>query len=424
MSLSRDVAYIHYAANKARVQNAMKRLDESNKVFTEDQINQIILEEFNNTDTMNKLTQVFTNMTNKFVEYTKKQIQNKHNEIYLKAIQPKVTEIAKGKNIPLEMLDYEKGIANIDNINNLFSKFQQNLYDQVKADNKDACIANIQKALFNDFNPQGNIKFDQFCLNYFQGGIGTAQKLNTNVNALKMDQIVNWCLNFPQKLSQANHDKDTILALIGKSVQGVGNMQGTTQPTAPQTTAQPAPTTQSNNESIDYSKADIRHKAYQYKNILEDIFNEADDTQNSNVNNTQTTAQPASNTTNNNGQKDSTNTNAQNPQKDNTNNNEMKIDNQATKEEQKKDASVGIYMGAIQNVATAIINARLRSLNIIYNDYIKILQAVCPRSEYMNNQQQGQQPAQPVAQAQPAQPAVAAQGQGQPAPANNTNTNP
>ena len=90
----------------------------------------------------------------------------------------------------------------------------------------------------------------------------------------------------------------------------------------------------------------------------------------------------------------------------------MKIDNQATKEEQKKDASVGIYMGAIQNVATAIINARLRSLNIIYNDYIKILQAVCPRSEYMNNQQQGQQPAQPAQPAAQGQPATTGQGQG------------
>ena len=96
-NLVRDVAYIHYAANKARVQNAMKRLDESSNVLTEEQINQIIMEEFNATEILNKIKQVFTNMTNKFVDFTKKQIQNKHDEAYLKAIQPKVAEVAKSK---------------------------------------------------------------------------------------------------------------------------------------------------------------------------------------------------------------------------------------------------------------------------------------------------------------------------------------
>ena len=60
-----------------------------------------------------------------------------------------------------------------------------------------------------------------------------------------------------------------------------------------------------------------------------------------------------------------------------------------------------MYMGAIQNVATVILNARLRSTNIIYNDYIKILQTVCPRNEYMQQQQpaggNGQTTPQPTA---------------------------
>ena len=122
-NLVRDTAYIHYAANKARVQNAMKRLDESGNVLTEEQINQIIMEEFNATEILNKIKQVFTNMTNKFVDFTKKQIQNKHDEAYLKAIQPKVAEVAKSKNIPLEMLPYDQGIKNIEGApNNIFGK--------------------------------------------------------------------------------------------------------------------------------------------------------------------------------------------------------------------------------------------------------------------------------------------------------------
>ena len=134
-NLVRDTAYIHYAANKARVQNAMKRLDESTNVLTEEQINQIIMEEFNATEILNKIKQVFTNMTNKFVDFTTKQIQNKHDEAYLKAIQPKVAEVAKSKNIHLEMLPYDQGIKNIEGApNNIFSKFNPQMYDKVKAD--------------------------------------------------------------------------------------------------------------------------------------------------------------------------------------------------------------------------------------------------------------------------------------------------
>lgn len=383
-NLVRDVAYIHYAANKARVQNAMKRLDESTNVLTEEQINQIIMEEFNATEILNKIKQVFTNMTNKFVDFTKKQIQNKHDDAYLKAIQPKVAEVAKSKNIPLEMLPYDQGIKNIEEApNKIFSKFNPEMYNIVKADNKDTCIANVQKHLMDGFDPQGQIKFDQFCLNYFQGGNGTTQKANTNVNALDMNGIVTWCLAFPQQLNQINNDINNILGMVGKAVQGVNPAPMTNAPQ--QTTNQ----TQDNKNitavkaSTDYSKADIRHKAYKYKNILESVFSEEDNPQ-------KTQTAPAANAAQ-----------GQNPpaadkpitglgQNDKAvDTSGVKIDKQAASQEQKNNQAMGMYMSAIQNVATAILNARLRSTNIIYNDYIKILQTVCPRDEYMNQQPAG-----------------------------------
>ena len=378
-NLVRDAAYIHYAANKARVQNAMKRLDESTNVLTEEQINQIILEEFNATEILNKIKQVFTNMTNKFIEYTKKQLQNRHDPEYLNAIKDKVAEVAKGKNIPLEMLPYWDGVNNIKNVNNIFSKFKPEMYDVVKADNKDACIANIQKFMMDGFNPQGQIKFDQFCLNYFQGGNGNAQKINTNTNQLgeRMNGMVQWCLDFPQVLNTIHNDINGILGLVGKAIQGVN-------PTPTQPNTNP-PTTEANaqqtaqNSSADYSKADIHYKAYQYKNILESVFNEDDANPPQNPP-AQTAAKPITGL----GKNDR-----------DVNTSGVKIDTQAASQEQKKNQSMGMYMGAIQNVATAILNARLRSTNIIYNDYIKILQTVCPRNEYMQQQQAAPQNPQP-----------------------------
>ena len=400
-NLVRDTAYIHYAANKARVQNAMKRLDESANVLTEEQINQIIMEEFNATEILNKIKQVFTNMTNKFVDFTKKQIQNKHDEAYLKAIQPKVAEVAKSKNIPLEMLPYDQGIKNIEGApNNIFSKFNPQMYDKVKADNKDACIANVQKYLMQGFNPQGNIKFDQFCLNYFQGGNGSTQKANTNVNALDMNGIVTWCLAFPQQLNQINNDINSILGMVGKAVQGVNPAPMQPNANPPQTNQAQTNTKQTaQNASADYSKADIHYKAYQYKSILEAVFSEAD---NNNTQKTQTA--PAANAAQ--GQ----NPPAADKQVTGLGKNDkavdtsgVKIDTQAASKDQQNNQAMGMYMGAIQNVATVILNARLRSTNIIYNDYIKILQTVCPRNEYMQQQQPAQNAQQQPTQQTPAQ---------------------
>ena len=418
MSLSRDAAYIHYAANKARVQNAMKRLDESTTVLTEEQINQIILEEFNATELINKIKQIFTNMTNKFVEYTKKQIQNKHDPEYLKAIEGRVAEVAKGKNIPIEMREYEKGIANINNITNILNAMNngKQFYESTKADNKDAWIANIQKSLLANYNPQGQIKFEQFCLNYFQGGQGDSQPVQRNTNNLDVTFIVKWCINFPNTLTQVQHDIDNLMTIVMKATQGlettaIGTVQGAVNA--------PTTTTQKTSESVNYSKADIRHQAYKYKNILESIFNEAEtkpadtktappaDTANAN-----TSAQPQ-------GQAQGGTTGEPKTQdaiKSSQDSGTVKFDKTAVNAERQKDANIGIYIGAIQNVLTTILNARFRSTNIIYNDYIKILQVICPRNEYMNNQQQVQQPAQPAAaaaQPQPAQPAAAATGQGQ-----------
>lgn len=379
-NLVRDAAYIHYAANKARVQNAMKRLDESTNVLTEEQINQIILEEFNATEIFNKIKQVFTNMTNKFIEFTKKQLQNRHDPEYLNAIKDKVAEVAKGKNIPLEMLPYWDGVNNIKNVNNIFSKFKPEMYDVVKADNKDACIANIQKFMMDGFNPQGQIKFDQFCLNYFQGGNGNAQKINTNTNQLgeRMNGMVQWCLDFPQVLNTIHNDINGILGLVGKAIQGVNAapVQPNTNPPTTETTNKLQPV----NNSADYSKADIRHKAYQYKNILESVFNEDDTNPPPQDPPKQTAAKPITGL----GKNDR-----------DVNTSGVKIDTQAASQEQQKNQNMGIYMSAIQNVATAILNARLRSTNIIYNDYIKILQTVCPRNEYMNQQQQQAAPQNP-----------------------------
>lgn len=411
-NLVRDAAYIHYAANKARVQNAMKRLDESTNVLTEEQINQIILEEFNATEILNKIKQVFTNMTNKFVEYTKKQIQNRHDPEYLNAIKDKAAEACKGKDIPLEMLPYWTGTENIKNMANIFSKFDNRMYDQVKADNKDAYIANIQKYLMQNFNPQGQIKFDQYCENYFQGGDGTSQKMSTNTNQLgdRMNGIVQWCIDFPQTLNTIHNDINGLMGLVAKAVP-------TAQPTQ-QTTEQVHMTQKNTSESatVDtFTKADIHHKAYKYKNILESVFSEAGEKPQPPA------GQPAANANppagGNNGQSATTTTDGSKTMslgKNDNNVSGVQIDQNAATQEQKKNQDIGMYMGAVQNVATTILNARLRSTNIIYNDYIKILQTVCPRNEYMNKQPAGGNP----------QPNTAP-GNGQnpaPAPGNGQNT--
>lgn len=393
MNLIKETAYIQYAANKARTENAMKKLTESGDTLTEEQINEILREGFNFQEVVNKIKTIFSTMTNKFVEFTKKQIQNKHDAAYLNAIKGKITQIAKGKNIPIEMRDYWVGTDNIRNVSNILNKFDATMYDKVKADDKDTCTINIQKLLFSDFNPQ-NIKFDQYCLNYFQGGAAVKK---TNVNALPFDKIITWCIDFPKILDAAKADADKNSALVSKAIEAASakakpaNAATQTTPVQTQPAAQGQTTAQ--NASADYSKADLRYLAYQFKSILEDAFNEADD-------NTPQQAQnpaPAQPTP-----PKSTNP-ADNKPDDQKTGSTMVIDKQAADASDAQDTGVSVFASSVQSVAVSIMNARLRSVNIIYNDYIKLLQTVCPREQYVNPQGQAvqQQPQQNPAPAQP-----------------------
>ena len=401
MNLFRETAYIQYAANKARTENAMKKLTESGNVLTEEQINKILMEEFNFQEIINKIKSVFSTMTDKFVEFTKKQIQNKHDAAYLNAIKDKVVQIAKGKNIPIEMRDYWVGTDNIRNIDQVLGKFDATMYDKVKADSKDACVANIQKLIFPDFNPQ-NIKFDQYCLNYFQGG---AAVRNTNVNALPFDKIITWAIDFPKILDAAKADADKNSALVAKAIEAASakaqpanaavqqppTTQGQGQPAQGQTTAQ--------NASADYTQADVRHMAYKFKNILESAFNEADDA----TPPADQQAKPAQPTP-----PKPTNPADNKPDEQKTGST-MKIDQKAADVSKAQDTGVTVFASSVQTVAVSIMNARLRSVNIIYNDYIKLLQTVCPRAQYVNPQGQA---VQQQAQQNPAPAQPAAQGQG------------
>lgn len=397
MNLIKETAYIQYAANKARTENAMKKLSESGNALTEEQINEILMEGFNFQEVVNKIKTIFSTMTNKFVEFTKKQIQNKHDAAYLNAIKGKITQIAKGKNIPIEMRDYWVGTDNIRNVSNILNKFDATMYDKVKADDKDTCTLNIQKLLFSDFNPQ-NIKFDQYCLNYFQGGAAVKK---TNVNALPFDKIITWCIGFPKILDAAKADADKNSALVSKAIEAASakaqpaNAATQTTPAQTQPAAQGQTTAQ--NASVDYSKADLRYLAYQFKSILENTFNEADDnTSNPPQKTPEPAAQPATPPVK------STNP-VDNKPDDQKTGSTMVIDKQAADASNAQDTGVSVFASSVQSVAVSIMNARLRSVNIIYNDYIKLLQTVCPRAQYVNPQGQAvqQQPQQNPAPAQP-----------------------
>ena len=201
-----------------------------------------------------------------------------------------------------------------------------------------------------------------------------------------MNGIVTWCLAFPQQLNQINNDINSILGMVGKAVQGVNPAPMHPNANPPQTNQTENNNVTAKKESTGYSKADIHYKAYQYKSILESVFSEAD-----NNNPQQTQTAPTANAGQ--GQNPSTTDKqitglGKNDKAVDTSG--VKIDTQAASKDQQNNQAMGMYMGAIQNVATVILNARLRSTNIIYNDYIKILQTVCPRNEYMQQQQPAQ----------------------------------
>lgn len=124
-------------------------------------------------------------MVDKFISFSQQQISK--TKPYLTNMKQQILAKVQGENVPIEMRDYATGVNRIKN-------FKLPPLDSIKGKFKDTTkLDAVEQQMRHELLPEykdDNIDFGTYAQAYFLGG---EKKLNTNLNALNMEAIFDYC---------------------------------------------------------------------------------------------------------------------------------------------------------------------------------------------------------------------------------------
>lgn len=124
-------------------------------------------------------------MVDKFISFSQQQISK--TKPYLTNMKQQILAKVQGENVPIEMRDYATGVNRIKN-------FKLPPLDSIKGKFKDTTkLDAVEQQMRHELLPEykdDNIDFGTYAQAYFLGG---EKKLNTNLNALNMEAIYDYC---------------------------------------------------------------------------------------------------------------------------------------------------------------------------------------------------------------------------------------
>ena len=124
-------------------------------------------------------------MVDKFIAFSQQQITK--TKPYLTNMKQQILAKVQGENVPIEMRDYATGVNRIKN-------FKLPPLDSIKGKFKDTSkLDTVEQQMRHELLPEykdDNIDFGTYAQAYFLGG---EKKLNTNLNALNMEAIFDYC---------------------------------------------------------------------------------------------------------------------------------------------------------------------------------------------------------------------------------------
>lgn len=206
---------------------------------------------------------IIKNMGAKFIDYTNKQIL-KHKP-YLTNMKDSILAKVQGENVPIEMRDYATGVNNIKN-------FRLPSFDSVKTKikapgDKNTCELEMKQLIIPAYK-DANQDFSQFCKAYFMGGEKT---IKTNINALNMNDLYNFCAEY-QQIQQAITEDTTMLANLQTSAQQVASQQR--QVENQENATKNANGSNSTQSQTTHEAYDIHTKAAEHMRTIMQVFSE------------------------------------------------------------------------------------------------------------------------------------------------------
>ena len=303
-------------------------------------------------------------MVDKFISFSQQQITK--TKPYLTNMKQQILAKLQGEDVPIEMRDYTTGVNRIKNfklppLESIKGKFKDTT-------NPDTVEQQMRHELLPDYKDD-SIDFGTYAQAYFLGG---EKKLNTNINALDMQAIFDYCDRYEAIYKEIEADGRSLERLSQDTAKAANDAQAVENQAKADANAQGK--TAQNNPSAQNASAKLWTMGQNIIESINMIINEEE----TNKTDPAKTA-PPSGSTGNTGDKPDDGKMVIKPNESNPANAKDAVNADTATPKQEVNGEVNL-INAYKKVGQRLLAAEMKAAGTIYKDYITIMKVHAPEN--------------------------------------------
>lgn len=301
-------------------------------------------------------------MVDKFISFSQQQITK--TKPYLTNMKQQILAKLQGEDVPIEMRDYTTGVNRIKN-------FKLPPLESIKGKFKDTTNPDtVEQQMRHELLPEykdDSIDFGTYAQAYFLGG---EKKLNTNINALDMQAIFDYCDRYEAIYKEIEADGRALERLSQDTAKAANDAQAVENQAKADANAQGK--TAQNNPSAQNASAELWIMGQNIIESINMIINEEETNQ--------TGTKPSNGATGNTGDKPDDGKMVIKPNESNpadANKNAVNANNANPKQEVNGEVNL---INAYKKVGQRLLAAEMKAAGTIYKDYVTIMKVHAPEN--------------------------------------------
>ena len=300
-------------------------------------------------------------MVDKFISFSQQQITK--TKPYLTNMKQQILAKLQGEDVPIEMRDYTTGVNRIKN-------FKLPPLESIKGKFKDTTNPDtVEQQMRHELLPEykdDSIDFGTYAQAYFLGG---EKKLNTNINALDMQAIFDYCDRYEAIYKEIEADGRALERLSQDTAKAANDAQAVENQAKADANAQGK--TAQNNPTAENASANLWTMGQNIIESINMIINEEE----TNQTGTAKTTPPSGNGTKPDDGKMVIKSNESNPADANKN----AVNANTANPKQEVNGEVNL-INAYKKVGQRLLAAEMKAAGTIYKDYITIMKVHAPEN--------------------------------------------
>ena len=301
-------------------------------------------------------------MVDKFISFSQQQITK--TKPYLTNMKQQILAKLQGEDVPIEMRDYTTGVNRIKNfklppLENIKGKFKDTT-------NPDTVEQQMRHELLPEYKDD-SIDFGTYVQAYFLGG---EKKLNTNINALDMQAIFDYCDRYEAIYKEIEADGRALERLSQDTAKAANDAQAVENQAKADANAQGK--TVQNNPSAQNASANLWTMGQNIIESINMIINEEETNQ--------TGTKPSNGATGNTGDKPDDGKMVIKPNESNPADADKNAVNANTANPKQEVNGEVNLINAYKKVGQRLLAAEMKAAGTIYKDYITIMKVHAPEN--------------------------------------------